>query len=105
MKCVERSCSTTFPIRARGLYYAFKTIAPPVLKHTAIIGTALESFMAQDSAAWSSALAAIAQNNPAGYFVAVILVLKSILVMLPLIIDVILDIGPAIIQEPHCSLH
>ncbi|AKC02944.1 tail length tape measure protein [Gordonia phage GordDuk1] len=84
---------------SKGLYYAFKTTAPPVLKHTAIIGTALESLMAQDSAAWSSALAAIAQNNPAGYFVAVILVLKSILVMLPLIINAILDIGPAIIQS------
>lgn len=84
---------------SRGLYYAFKTMAPPMLKHTAIIGTAIESLLQQDSAAWSSALAAIAQNNPAGYFVAVILVLKAILVMLPLIINAILDIGPAIVQS------
>lgn len=84
---------------AKGMYYAFKTIAPPVLKHTAIIGSAIEKLVQQDASGWAAATTFMASGNPAGYVIAGVLILKEILTLLPLIINAIMDIGPAIIES------
>lgn len=84
---------------AKGLYFSFKKIAPPLLRSAATIGSAIETLIQQDSEGWAFAAAAMAQNNPAGYLAAGILILKEILVLLPLIINAIMDIGPAIIES------
>lgn len=83
---------------AKGSFNVIKEVGVPLLKHTAIIGTAAEKLIQEDGPAWSSALAAIAANNPAGYAVAVLLVLKEVATILPLILNAILDIVPALIR-------
>ena len=82
----------------KGSWNVLKDVGGPMLRHTAIIGTAAEKLMKEDGPAWSAALAAIAQNNPAGYAVAVLLVLKEVATILPLILNAILDIVPALIR-------
>ena len=84
---------------AKGLYYAFKTIAPPVLKHTAIIGSAVEQLITQDAAGWAAVSAGLATGNPTAILGAILLGVKAIVTLLPLIINAIMDIGPAIIQS------
>ena len=83
---------------SKGMYNVIKDVGPVALKHTAIIGTAAERLMKEDGPAWSAALTAIASNNPAGYAVAVLLVLKEVATILPLILNAILDIVPALIR-------
>ncbi|QAX94631.1 tape measure protein [Gordonia phage Harambe] len=83
---------------AKGTYGVLQEVGPVALRHTAIIGTAVEKLVKEDAAAWSAALAAIAANNPAGYAVAVLLVLKEVATLLPLILAAILDIVPALIR-------
>ena len=82
----------------KGSWNVLKDVGGPMLRHTAIIGTAAEKLIKEDGPAWSAALAAIAQNNPAGYAVAVLLVLKEVATILPLILNAILDIVPALIR-------
>lgn len=83
---------------AKGGYNILKDVGPPLMRHTAIIGSAVEKLVTEDGPAWSAALAAIAANNPAGYAVAVMLVLKEVATILPLILAAILDIVPALIR-------
>lgn len=82
----------------KGSWNVLKDVGGPMLRHTAIIGTAAEKLIQEDGPAWSAALAAIAANNPAGYAVAVLLVLKEVATILPLILNAILDIVPALIR-------
>lgn len=84
---------------AKGLYYGFKTVAPTLLKHTAIIGSAIEQLIEQDAAGWAAAATQMAAGNPVGFLAAGILILKEIMVLLPLILNAIMEIGPAIIQS------
>lgn len=83
----------------KGIYNGIKTVGAPMLKHTAIIGTAVEQLITQDAAAWSAAMGAIAANNPAGYLAAAVLALKAIATILPLILNAIMDIVPAMIES------
>ncbi|AUE22142.1 tail length tape measure protein [Gordonia phage BirksAndSocks] len=83
---------------AKGGYNVLRDVGPVMLRHTAIIGTAVERLVKEDGPAWSAALAAIASNNPAGYAVAVMLVLKEVATLLPLILAAIMDIVPALIR-------
>ncbi|AVD99124.1 tape measure protein [Gordonia phage Adgers] len=83
---------------AKGGYNVLRDMGPVVMRHTAIIGTAVERLVKEDGPAWSAALAAIASNNPAGYAVAVMLVLKEVATLLPLILAAIMDIVPALIR-------
>lgn len=82
----------------KGSWNVLKDVGGPMLRHTAIIGTAAEKLIKEDGPAWSAALAAIASNNPAGYAVAVLLVLKEVATLLPLVIAAIMDIVPALIR-------
>ncbi|WIC40014.1 tape measure protein [Gordonia phage Dakiti] len=83
---------------AKGGYNILRDVGPVMLRHTAIIGTAIERLAKEDGPAWSAALAAIAANNPAGYAVAALLAFKTIATMLPLILAAIMDIVPALIR-------
>ncbi|QOP65352.1 tape measure protein [Gordonia phage Diabla] len=83
---------------AKGGYNVLRDVGPVMMRHTAIIGTAVERLVKEDGPAWSAALAAIAANNPAGYAVAVLLVLKEVATLLPLILAAIMDIVPALIR-------
>ncbi|QRI45612.1 tape measure protein [Gordonia phage RoyalG] len=83
---------------AKGGYNVLRDVGPVMMRHTAIIGTAVERLVKEDGPAWSAALAAIAANNPAGYAVAVMLVLKEVATLLPLILAAIMDIVPALIR-------
>ncbi|AKL88193.1 putative tape measure protein [Gordonia phage GMA3] len=84
---------------SKGLYYAFKTIAPPVLRSTAKIGAAIETLVQQDGEAWAMISAQLAAGNPTAYLAAAVLSLKAILTILPLVIEAIMSIGPAIIES------
>ncbi|UTN91185.1 tape measure protein [Gordonia phage PokyPuppy] len=83
---------------AKGGYNVLRDVGPVMMRHTAIIGTAVERLAKEDGPAWSAALAAIASNNPAGYAVAALLAFKTIATMLPLILAAIMDIVPALIR-------
>ncbi|AKJ71708.1 putative tape measure protein [Tsukamurella phage TIN2] len=83
---------------AKGSYNVVKDVGPPVLRHTAIIGSAVEKLVYEDGEAWSAAFAAIAQNNPAGYAIAVLLGIKTVATLAPLILAAIMDIVPALIR-------
>lgn len=82
----------------KGMYMAFKTIGPSLLKHTAKIGSAIEQLVIQDGAAWSAAIAGIAAGNPAAIAAAVALAFKAIFTLLPAILEAIIEIVPAIFK-------
>ncbi|QDK01982.1 tape measure protein [Gordonia phage Gibbles] len=83
---------------SKGMYMAFKTVAPSVLKHTAKIGSAIETLIAQDGAAWTAAIAGIAAGNPMAIAAAVALAFKAVFTLLPLILEAIVEIVPAIFK-------
>lgn len=82
---------------AKGTYTVVKDLAPILLKHTASIGGALTTIIAQDGAVWATALGAIMTGNPMGAIIAIPTLLKNIFTMLPLIINAIVEIVPALI--------
>lgn len=82
----------------KGAYQVTKTVLPPLLRHTAIIGTATEQILTQNSSAISAAIA-MAPVNPVGAaIIAVPIILQAIFTLLPLILAAIIDIVPAMIK-------
>lgn len=82
----------------KGTFNILRDVGAPILKHTAIIGTAVEKLVAQDGAAWTAAIGMISAGNPAAIAMLVPLILKALATLLPLILNAILDIVPAIIR-------
>ncbi|UJD20664.1 tape measure protein [Gordonia phage Niagara] len=82
----------------KGSYNVLKEVGPPLLRHTGIIGSAVEKLIQEDGTAWTTAIGMIATGNQAGWAIIVPLALKAVGTLLPLILAAILDIVPALIR-------
>lgn len=83
---------------AKGSYMVAKTVLPGILRSVSTIGTAIENLIAQDGAAWTSAIALLSTGNPMGAILIIALAVKAIFTILPLILKAIVDIVPNLIK-------
>lgn len=81
---------------AKGTYQLFKDVTPTLLKHTALIGGALTTLVAQNGPIISAAIA-MAPVNPIGAAIMMIpVIVQGIFTLLPLIVNAIVDIVPTL---------
>lgn len=82
----------------KGIFNVTKDVAPVVLRHTAIIGAAVEKLVQEDAAGWAAVTTMGGPQNPATWLIMLPLILKELATLLPLILAAILDIVPALIR-------
>lgn len=83
---------------SKGSFNIIKDVGPTLLRHTGIIGSAVEKLIQEDGTAWTTAIGMIATGNVAGFAILIPLILKAVGTLLPLILSAILDIVPALIR-------
>lgn len=82
----------------KGLYNLAKDVLPPLLKHTAIIGQAVEQLVISSGPIVAAAIAMFPVNPIGAAIMLIPVILQAIFTILPLIINAIMDIVPALIK-------